>query len=553
MSAAAPPSSDADLPYPGLRRRRALTVKPVRLILFALAYLIAYAYGNYSQTSASPLWFPDSVLLCALLLTPRREWWSFLVVAVPVRFLPLPYQTVPIWFLFATTANDLIKATVTAYLLRRLPNGSSHPETMSQFATFLGVAVFLVPSLSAVAGAASRHLLGYEYWASWYQWFLGDGLANVVLTPTLLYWSSARFRAIRTRRAELVVWLAGFAASLVLAFALARSVYAPIAFCIPVPFLIWAATRFGLIGASTPLSVIALAATVILNDNSPLFSMGFESHSLLFLQLFLFVIAVPMLALAILIEERSSAEKNLRLSEEKLRQNYEEVRYLAGKLITAQGDERKRIALELHDDVVQRLALLAIQIANLDESVPRDMTQAHRVLSELRQETDQAAFSLRELSHQLHSSALQYVGLPEALQGLCWTLSQRHQIAIRVEAEPLQRSSYDINLCLYRVAQEALSNIVKHSGARKVIVMLAQGANSVQMEIRDNGIGFDPEERSTGLGLISMRERVRLQNGAIQISSEESCGTTIRVQVPIKKGNASERIAESDFSQEGIG
>src|SRR5215472_11608772 len=165
---------------------------PVKLSLFALCYLIAYGVGNFSQTMASPLWFPDSVLLCTLLLTPIDEWWLYLAIALPIRFIPTHHPAVPPWFLLATSANDLIKATLAAYLLRRLPNGTSHPSTMRQLATFLGVGAIAVPVLSAFAGAATRHLLGYGFWPSWYQWFLGDALANVVLTPALLYWSSKR-------------------------------------------------------------------------------------------------------------------------------------------------------------------------------------------------------------------------------------------------------------------------------------------------------------------------------------------------------------------------
>jgi integral membrane sensor domain MASE1 len=236
-------NSVANLSQRKVWQRNAFAFNPVKLALFAVVYLIAYGYGNFSQTVASPLWFPDSVLLCALLVTPINEWWLYLVVAVPIRFIPIFHPAVPLWFVFATSVNDLIKATLAAYLLRRLPNGSSHPSTVPQLATFLAVGVFFIPVLSAFAGATTRYVLGYGFWVSWYQWFLGDALANVVLTPALLYWCSKRFRAVRPRTAELTVWVAGFALSLMLALALAHSAYSPIAVCIPVPFLIWAATR----------------------------------------------------------------------------------------------------------------------------------------------------------------------------------------------------------------------------------------------------------------------------------------------------------------------
>jgi len=546
MSPDAAVSSEVDLLQSRLWHRRAYFFRLKTLCIFVFAYLVAWLFGNFSQAAAAPFWFPDSVLLCVLLLTPRREWWLYLAIAVPVRFIPTLHNAVPLWFLIATTVNDMVKAALTAYLLRRLPNGSIHPATMAQFATFLGVAVFFVPGLSAFAGAATRHLLGYGFWASWYQWFLGDAIANLVLTPALLYWCSKHYRVMQAHISEIAVWLACFALSLLFAISLARSSYAPIALCVPVPFLIWAATRFGLIGASTPIAVIAMLSAAILGERLPLFSMEFESKSVLFLQIFLFVISSPVLAVAVLIEERSSVEKNLRESQETLVQNYREVRHLAGKLISAQDDERMRIALELHDDVVQRLALLAIQLGNLDKNVPPHMTQAHRELLELRRGTDQAVEALRDLSHQLHSPALQYAGLPAALNDFCRTMSQHHQISIKVEAEKPKGSSYDVDLSLFRIIQEALSNIIKHSNASEVTVLLVQNADQLRLEIRDDGIGFNPSEPSNGLGLISMRERVRQLNGTILMESAANSGTRIQVHVPLHPIESTQRAASAD-------
>ena len=160
MRAEAVASSDANLSRARLWLQSASALELVALLVFALGYLLAYGFGNITQAKASPLWFPDSVLLCALLRSPRRKWWIYLAIAVPIRFIPAPYAAVPLWFICATTANDMVKATCAAYLLRRLPNGSSRPATMSQLATFLGVAVLWVPALSASAAAATRYLLG---------------------------------------------------------------------------------------------------------------------------------------------------------------------------------------------------------------------------------------------------------------------------------------------------------------------------------------------------------------------------------------------------------
>src|SRR5262245_9843732 len=124
---AANPSTD--LSKGKIWRRHSFAFSPVKLSLFAVSYFIAYGYGTlFLQTAAAPLWFPDSVLLCALLLSPTSEWWLYLAIAVPIRFIPTPHPAVPFWFVFATSANDILKAVFAAYLLRRLPNGSRHPS-----------------------------------------------------------------------------------------------------------------------------------------------------------------------------------------------------------------------------------------------------------------------------------------------------------------------------------------------------------------------------------------------------------------------------------------
>jgi len=257
------------------------------------------------------------------------------------------------------------------------------------------------------------------------------------------------------------------------------------------------------------------------------------------------VISFPVLCVAVLIEERTSVEKNLRKSQEQLKENYEEVRSLAGKLITAQDDERRRIALELHDDVVQRLGLLSIQLQSLEKSVPPEMTEAHDVLSSIRQDAEAASTALRELSHQLHSSVLQHVGLPTALKGLCRTVSQEHRIAAEVEANEIHGSTDEIDLGLFRIAQEALNNVVKHSNAADVKVRLVQDANQLHLEVNDNGIGFNPSGQSIGLGMISMRERVRLLNGELLIESKPNMGTRIQVWVPLSRGGT-QRVAAAE-------
>jgi two-component system sensor histidine kinase UhpB len=342
---------------------RASAQERLNLLLFATAYLVAYAYGSlFSQTAPAPLWLPDSVLLCALLVTPRNRWWLYVAVALPLRFVPGLSEGVPKWFVFATYANDMLKGILAAYVLRRMFGGSVSLSTLREFAAYLLIAVLAAPVLSAFGGAVTRGALGDEFWTAWGQWFAGDALANLILTPTLLYWCTRRYGDTQSRL-EIVLWIVGFSVSLYVTVALTGSHELPISMYVPIPFLIWAATRFGPIGASSALSLVTLVAMIGITERQGVFAEGDMAHGVLFLQLFLAVISVPVLFVAILIEERSFVEKRLRESQERLNENYARVRDLAGKLISAQEDERKRIALELHDDIGQRLALLAIGMA----------------------------------------------------------------------------------------------------------------------------------------------------------------------------------------------
>lgn len=209
---------------------------------------------------------------------------------------------------------------------------------------------------------------------------------------------------------------------------------------------------------------------------------------------------------------------------------------LGGRLIEAQEQERTRIARELHDDICQRLSLLSLELQQTYQfSNEKDSGMKERMF-EIQQRCSEVAGDVQALSHQLHSSKLDYLGLVAALRSFCREYSQQHKVNLEFEDEnipnPLPR---DISLCLFRVAQEALSNAVKYSRARRVCVTLRGMANQIQLEISDAGVGFDLEEakQRTGLGLLSMQERVHMVNGAFSIQSKHNYGTRIVATVPL--------------------
>src|SRR5215813_7871924 len=219
-------------------------------------------------------------------------------------------------------------------------------------------------------------------------------------------------------------------------------------------------------------------------------------------------------------------------------------RELSGRLLHAQEEERTRIARELHDDINQRLALLANGLQELQHELNSDRSAQETQLRDLRQLTGEIAADIQHLCHQLHPSKLQLLGLPAAVRGLCHEFSKVQKIEVECT---VQNSAIEldetVSLSLYRVIQEALQNVAKHSRARHVKVELTAGADSIQLRVSDDGIGFRGHGigENHGLGLVSMRERLRLAGGELSIWSRPSLGTQIEAVVPIATKRA--RIA----------
>jgi PAS domain S-box-containing protein len=222
--------------------------------------------------------------------------------------------------------------------------------------------------------------------------------------------------------------------------------------------------------------------------------------------------------------------------EEALRQSQRELQVLTGRLIHSQETERRRIARELHDDFNQSLALLSVDLDILGQKPPLAGNQLGGRIHELSARVKQLSSSVHGLSHQLHPSKLEQLGLLAAVRGLCLELTQSHGLPIAFTHHDVPETlPEDSALCLYRVVQEALGNVLKHSGATHAWVDLTQRAGTVYLQVTDDGVGFDPKliERNGGLGLVSMRERLRLVHGQITFDSQQSIGTRIAVSVPL--------------------
>ena len=212
------------------------------------------------------------------------------------------------------------------------------------------------------------------------------------------------------------------------------------------------------------------------------------------------------------------------------------------RLIEAHEEERTWIARELHDDIVQRVVLLTIELqqtADVTTGLQNHVRQVCRRLNDL-------AGDIQTLSHRLHSSKLEYLGLVGAAKSFCRELSEQRNVQIEFKHSEVPAAiPKEISLCIFRVLQEALHNAVKHSGDQNFVVEMRGTNDGISLTVSDSGIGFDWQDATNrrGLGLISMRERLRLVNGELSIQSELARGTTVRAQVRLEHNDDSKAIA----------
>lgn len=652
-----PPSSlNAPLsttPRSSVRRMSTPTIKRIfgtNALRFAFILTFAVAYKCVSladHDNASALWFPDAVLLCWLLLAPRNEWWFYLLAPLPIRlFIEYPFR-VPLWFLLVTFASDSLKGLLSATVLERVLRRPVRLDSLRALNIFLLVAAVLVPALSAFIGAVARWAMGYSFAASLYQWFVGDALTALVVTPALLYWFTD-YGEWKPHWKELMLLLVSLVLVLSYAFLAPPGIYGPLLLYAPIPFLIWAAVRLGPIGTSTALTLIAAASITGAAMGKGVFALNSSPQGLLSLQLFLAVVSIPLLLLAVMVKERTRAaaevqdsEKRFRLVantapvmiwmsgpdklcsyfnqpwlkftgrtlEEELGKGWSqgvhpddldrcwktytesfdkrkpfEIQYrlrqfdgeyrwvsdigvprfnadgsfagyigscidvtdhklaqetLAGlgrKLIEAHEEERTWIARELHDDINQRIALISVELQQWDQHLYDSGANGHEFVQAIRERLVDLGKDVQSLSHHLHSSKLELLGLVAAARSFCKEFAAQHKVEIDFTHKDVPGNMpKELSLCLYRVLQEALQNALKHSGVRYFTVDLHGRPGEIQMEVCDMGVGFVQHGTGNhqGLGLISMRERLQIVKGELSIKSEAGGGTTIRALAPI--------------------
>jgi signal transduction histidine kinase len=542
-----------------LEKRSRLVRKSVSdslLALFAKCFTLSLLYYvlvvvsmklRFSTSGLSLLWPSNALLIATLVLTPKRRWWVYLLSVIPAHITALsPYHLGLSWLAFQIAFNS-VQAIACAVILQRFRSAILYFETLEGVLIFLGVSV-VVPGLAnllaiyPVVEASSRaallaHNSSDGFLAVWTSCWANNSASLIIFVPVILVCVTRGRDWIRSLswrgvgEGALLTILLTTLTFLVYGNAHTVGNALPTVYLIPIPFLIWAAVRFGPAGASLSITLFVCVSSWCAYLGEGPFLRSISVDRVTVLQMAWIVISAPVLCLAAVVRER-------RVAVEKLKKAHSELQEFTPRLIAAQEKEKQRISRELHDDVGQRLALLRVGLDLVNQKIPVERSAEHAEIRSLLTQLDELAIDVHNMSHQLHSSKLLYLGLRAALKEVCQQFADQHRVAIHLTGDQLPESlSEQVSLCFYRVAQEALMNAVKHSGTSQVDISLDCKGQLLRMCIRDYGIGFNPSARGEGLGLVAMHERLRMVGGMLRFNSFAGMGTEVEAEVNI--GDAS--------------
>jgi len=644
----------------------------LRVLIAGVLTSVGYFFGarlgfalTFRDHPVSTLWPPNSILLAALLLTPYRWWWLMLLMVFPAHLLIELNSGVPTGMVLCWFVSNICEALIGALIIRRFSDAPTRVDSIRRVAVFF-TAALTAPFVSSFLDAGFVVLNGFgnqPYWAVWRLRFLSNVLSELTIVPVILIWSRdviSRPHHISFSRALEIAAL--IAALLIVGFGVfsgrwTETAPSPALLYAPLPILLWAAVRFGPKGVNTSLAVVAfLAIASAVHGRGPFIAPTAEENALS-IQLFMTVIAVPLMFLAAVLVELNRSQREvsenadqLRLAlgaaqmglwdwhiaknlttwsdetkrmfgfkpadpelevsefyalihpndrdrvqqaielsiaeqvpyeaefrfhqrdgsyrwirgkgrvltdragnavrmvginvdittrkeaEAKMTETDQQLRALAGRLIRAQEDERRRISYQLHDDLSQKLATLSVGIGRLRRKRPPEPERIAQ-LNNLYDLTEDLSNQIRQLSHELHPATLEHLGLADALAVYINEFQSTEGIptnfSCRLSSEEIP---FELSVCLYRVTLEGLRNIAKHADAKAVIVRLSEDSEFVKLEVIDSGVGFDVEtlKRGSGLGLLSAQERVKLLQGTLEVASHPGDGTKLTVRLPLK-------------------
>jgi len=532
----------------------------LRTVCFVLASTLSYYVATqiawaltFPDSKVSLFFPPHAVLVSILLFVPTRQWWAYTLAAASAHFLATQQAHWPTVYALNCEVFDAVQNVGTAAGIRFLIKSPLKAITLRDAILFVLIAVVFVPFGTAFWGASFTLSYGFgtHYWIEWRNLGVSNAVTAVVLLPAILLGAHHLFvgrpGALSPRRT--------LEAALVGACTVALGIFvfdktpagantSPALLYTPIPLLIWAALSFGLGGISASMLIVTFQAIWgTMNGHGPFLAQT-PAENATALQLFLLVTATPLMLLAVVIEEE-------RRTEHALRQSYEQNLDLGGRLINAQEDERARIARDLHDELSQQLAGLAIFVSGLKRRVGKSgfESEVEQAFATLQERTATVATAVRNLSHELHPGVLKHAGLTATLRGHCADIERQHQVTVTFNAgDGLDSLDSDVALCLFRVVQESLTNVVRHAGARTACVSVMTTTAGVELNVVDDGVGFVASERTrSGLGLRSIHERVRFMQGHVRVDSRPGEGTKVLVRIPTRVSRKADRGRETDL------
>jgi len=512
----------------------------VRTISTALLVGIAYYIGNRIGFALTPtgqpnstFWPPNAVLLAAFLLAPRRTWWTFLLAVLPAHLLAqlqigVPLATATGWFITNTS-----EALIGAFCITQLAPKNRVFESVRGVLLFVVFGVLLAPLITSFLDAAAVVITGWgrHYWPLETERFWTNALAELTIVPLIVLgisnWPSWIQKATPARCWDAAMLSIGIVAVSLFVFTSQpiAPASAPALLYAPLPLLLWAAIRFGCGGLSLSVLCIALISIWSTLQGREPFPYASMAQNILSLQILFCMVAVPLLFLSAVMADARRTEQSLR--------------NMGSSLIDAQEQERYRIARELHDDLGQELALMTVKLNGLLEQSGEALRPG---LSDLSNQLSAISTTTREISHGLYPRQLEYIGLGTAVKKLCEEMRRGNHFAVNLAMGNVPRQlESSVSLCLYRVVQETFHNVMSHSQAKKVQVELAADNRRILLRIIDDGVGFEPNRATSGLGLASMRQRVRSVGGSIEIDSSPMAGTRVEVRVPLREQDANDK------------
>ena len=556
-------------PFLSMKNNKMIAGFFVRVVGVALLYFAAAQVGlafAVVGNTVTLVWPPSGIALVAILIFGYRVAFGIALGA----FLANAWTGLPILLAGGIAIGNVLAALAGAFLLKRRARFHNTLDRRRDVFALITLAAIGSTTISAFVGAVTLTLGGIvpfgEYASVWLKWWLGDMMGVLVVAPLLLVWLTHPRPVLSSLQ---TVEAVGLLATLLLVgytiFAtpeLAGHGYYPASLAV-LPFVIWGALRFDHWGATLVTGIVSLVSIWGTTQGVGPFAVGSPVNSLVGWCIFVNVMAVTGLLLAAASAQQRSAQAQIKSAHDELEQRVKERTEELAKtnadlqqemaererlevaLLQVSEAQQKNIGGELHDGLGQHLTSIAFFGAALqqklhDSAQPAEADAAQRIVELINQSIDMT----RRVARGLYPAALESQGLPAALEQLADNTRSLKGVACVLHADPgVAVDDPLVAMNLYRIAQEAISNAVKHSRANQIRIDLVYVNGKCRLSISDDGVGLDPKriEHSQGLGMHSLRARASLLRGVFEIEKNQQGGTTVAVIYPDPKGTQREQ------------